>query len=296
METLASGSAAPAIADNTGQVETTEADAKVVEANADGSAPSVPEADTPAPKDKVQERIDKLTREKYDALRERDRHGYEVESLRERLKALETAKPAEVAPQNDFPTLEQYGFDEPKFQAAVAAHIAKITREQGAAAAQEALRAERAAEQERKAGEGWAKKQADFIKSKPDYADKVMRSPRDGGPVVTNEMAQVMRESEVGPAIAYYLAENVDQSALIAQMPPLQQAREIGRIEAKLEAAKAPPKPVVSQAPPPPSRIDADEAPVTVKVDSADSDTLSDKEWTRRRNLQEQARRRKASS
>src|SRR6478736_4476881 len=105
METLASCNSAPAIADNTAQVDAPEADAKGTDTTGDGSAPSVPEADTSAPKvkeDPVQKRIDQLTREKYDALRERDRRDYELERLNARLKELETAKPAEVAPQ-DFP-------------------------------------------------------------------------------------------------------------------------------------------------------------------------------------------------
>src|SRR3954468_20014866 len=83
METLASGNAAPANADNTAPVDTAQPDGEAVETKGDGSAPSVPEADTSAPKkDAVQERIDKLTRDKYDNARLADQRGYELERER----------------------------------------------------------------------------------------------------------------------------------------------------------------------------------------------------------------------
>jgi hypothetical protein len=259
METLASGIAAPANAE-LAPVENAEVDTEASNTEGGESASPATEAGTPAPKDKVQERIDKLTREKYDALRERDRTSYELERLNARLAELEKAPTEQVAPANEFPTLEQFGYDEGKYQAAVAAHFAKIATEQGKTAAQEALNAERARQQAEQADKTWAQKQSEFIKSKPDYLQKVARDPRDGGPVITASMFGVIRESDVGPQVAYYLAENVEQSALIAQMPPIQQAREIGRIEAKLEAAKLPAKPPVSQAPPPVNKVDADAA------------------------------------
>jgi len=293
METLASGAAAPANAE-LAPVETPEADAEGSPATSEGSAPSAPEASTPAPKkDPVQERIDKLTRDKYDALRERDRKDYELERLRAEVEQFKAPK-TEVATQNDFPTLEQFGYDEGKYQAAVAQHFSKLAAEQGTVAARQALEAERQRQQQEQLTKNWATQEAEFMKSKPDYAEKVRREPRDGGPVISQSMADLIKASPVGAAVAYHLAENVEKSAAIAALPPIEQAREIGRIEARLEAAKQKPAPAVSQAPQPIPKVDADEAPVTVKVDSAESDALSDKEWTRRRNLQEQARLRKA--
>ena len=293
METLA-GNAPPANADNTAQAEAPEADAKGTEATGDGSAPSVPEADTPAPKkDPVQERIDKLTRDKYDALREADRRAYELERVNARLAELEKAPKTEIAPQNDFPTLEQHGYDEGKFMAAVAAYTRGMTESAKAAAreaAKEELRAERVATQQQESLKTWAKKEAEFIKSKPDYVEKVLEART---LPISREIQMELRESELGPQIAYYLVENPDKAAAIMVLPMKDQLKEIGRIEARLESTKTPAKPAVSQAPPPVGKVDADDAATVVKVDSADSDNLSDKEWTRRRNAQEQARLRK---
>jgi hypothetical protein len=261
METLAP---VPANADNTAQVDSGEADANPEKANGDGSAPSVPEADTPAPKkDAVQERIDKLTREKYDALRERDRRDYELELKNARIAELEKAQKPEVATQNDFPTLESVGFDEGKFYAAVAAYTKGMTESAKEAAREEArgiIQAERDAQSQELSNKSWATKEAEFLKSKPDYTEKVVDAGRRGAWACTPEMGAVIKQSEMGPAIAYYLAEHTDIAAEIAKKDPLVQAREIGRIEAKLELAKAPPKPAVSQAPPPVNKVDSADA------------------------------------
>jgi hypothetical protein len=277
--------------------DTAAADAKPEDASGGDSATPVKVADTSEDTsnwtEKAQKRYDELTRKTYEALGERDRKDYENQSLRARLAELEKAKTTEVAPPETFPTLEQHGYDEGKYQAAVAAHFSKIAREQGTVAAREAFEQEQQRQRAEKADQTWAQKQAEFVKSKPDYAEKVTKQPRDGGPVITKDMFEIIRDSDKGPEVAYYLAENVAQSAAIAQLPPIQQAREIGRIEAKLELAKLPPKPAVSQAPPPVGKVDSDDAATSIRVDSAEADQLSDKEWTRRRNAQEQARLRK---
>jgi hypothetical protein len=293
METLAP---VPAVNAELAPGSNAEADANAGGTEGGESATPAPEASTPA-KDKVQERIDQLTREKYDHARRADQREYELERVNAEIAALKQqlsskSETTQVAP--EFPTLEQYGYDEGKHQAALVAHVTQLAEKFGEAAAEKKLNAYLATVKAEKASETWTSKESEFKKSKPDYADKVYRHPRDGGPFITDSMVQLLRESDVGPQIAYHLAENVEASAAIARLPPLAQAREFGRIEARLEAAKAQPKPAVSQAPPPPSKVDADDAVVTVKVDSADSDTLSDKEWTRRRNMQEQARIRKA--
>lgn len=302
METLAGGNAAPANADNTAQGAATEVDSKVGGPNGDGPAPSVPEADTSAPQvkeDPVQKRINELTREKYDNARLADQRGYELERERTERQRLESeiaelrkSATSQVAT-DTFPTLEQYGYDEGKFQAAVATHIAKITREQGAAAAQEVIKAERAAEAARRAGETWATKEAEFIKSKPDYVEKVQQART---LPITQEMQQILQGHDLGPQIAYHLVENREAALAIARLPLATQLMEVGRIAERLAAAKAAPKPPVSQAPSPVPKVEGGEAPGHVRVDSADSDALSDAEWTRRRNAQELARRRKANS
>lgn len=245
-----------------------EVDAKPEEVKPAESAPAVvvdPDAKL-SESEKTQKRFDKLTAEKYDSFLERDRARYEAEQLRARIAQLE-AKPEPVAPAQ-LPTLESVGYDEAKYQTALLAHAKTVARTEAAAL----LAEERAATQAKANQSNWETKQAEFAKSKPDYPDKVTNNR---SLPITQEMAQVIQGSEVGPQVAYYLAENVEQAHMISRLSPLDQAREIGRIEAKLEALKAAPPPVVSKAPPPPPKIEVAEPAVT-----KNHEEMSDKEFS----------------
>ena len=270
METLASDIFAPANAD-LAPAENVEVDTETQTATGDGSAPSSTEA-APPERDKVQERIDKLTREKYDALRERDQRDYELEQLRARVSQIEAAKSetARVAPEEDFPTLEKYGYDEAKFNAAVSAHYSKIARQEAAKATQEQFEQVRRAELENKVNQNWAAKEAEFLKSKPDYAEKVKNART---LPISVEVQEVLKGSEFGPQVAYHLVENPEVARAILRLPLQTQLMEVGRITARIEANKAPLKPAVSQAPPPPAKVDG-----TVAVEK-DPSTMSDKEF-----------------
>lgn len=66
---------------------------------------------------------------------------------------------------------------------------------------------------------------------------------------ITTVMAQTIQASEVGPDIAYYLGVNHSEAERISRLSPFLQAKEIGRIEAKL--ADNPPVKKTTNAPPP---------------------------------------------
>lgn len=261
----------PAIAETKPDDATGKADANPVENSSAESAPAAPETSAVPERDKVQERFDKLTREKYDALRTADTERYQRERLQERLAALE-AKTQPVAPV--VPTLEGVGYDESKYQSALI-EFAKAQARAETQAILEKDRNERNAAEKRQVFET---RQNDFIKSKPDYAEKVLGNT---SLPITPDMAKVIMESDLGPQVAYYLADNEDKARAIAQLDPLSVAREIGRIEARLEAAKVPPKPPVSQAPPPAPKLDATDAGV-----EKDPATMSDNEFAKWRKRQ----------
>lgn len=74
---------------------------------------------------------------------------------------------------------------------------------------------------------------------------------------VTDVMAETIRASDVGPDIAYWLGSNPKEADRISRLSPLLQAREIGKVEAKLasnpslkksSSAPAPIKPVAARA------------------------------------------------
>ena len=266
----------PENADDNALIDTPEVDSEGVEVEGAESAPAAAETGKPVPRDKVQERFDTLTREKYEALSARNRERYQREALEARIAQLEAsnAKPETVAPSDDYPTLESVGWDEGKHAAAVAAWVRSQTGE----SVKSVLAQEREAMQRAEADRAHSRREAEFVKAKPDYSDKVMRDPREGGPVITDAMADVIRQSDLGPDVAYFLAENVAKSIEIARLPPFLQARELGRIEARIEAAKVAPPPV-SKAPPPAGRIEGTSSTGAVSTTHPDSDKLSESDW-----------------
>jgi hypothetical protein len=66
---------------------------------------------------------------------------------------------------------------------------------------------------------------------------------------ITQVMAETIQASDVGPEVAYYLGSNPKEADRIAKLSPFLQAKEIGKIEAKL--ADNPPVKKSSSAPTP---------------------------------------------
>jgi hypothetical protein len=66
---------------------------------------------------------------------------------------------------------------------------------------------------------------------------------------VTDVMAQTIQASDNGPDVIYYLGSNPKEASRISALPPILQAKEIGKIEAKLTSN--PPTKRTSTAPAP---------------------------------------------
>lgn len=102
---------------------------------------------------------------------------------------------------------------------------------------------------------------------------------------ITPAMAEVIKESEVGPELAYHLGKNPKEAARIADLSPLAQAREIGKIEASLVATPTGKK--ASSAPEPIKPVGSRTS--TVKYDTTDPrsvSTMSASEWIKARNAE----------
>ena len=110
----------------------------------------------------------------------------------------------------------------------------------------------------------------------PDY-DEVIRSASIN---LSNEVLQAIKESEVGPEVAYHLAKNPEVITKINQMSLPSAVREIGKIEAKLTTVEPVKKQTkqVSQAPEPIKPVNAAASPVTVEPDK-----MSTEDWMQRR-------------
>ena len=100
----------------------------------------------------------------------------------------------------------------------------------------------------------WAERQTAARAALPDY-DQVV-----GGAdiPVARHVAEVLLDSDQGPALAYHLAKNPDVAAKLNGLSPVAAAREIGRIEAGLSAppaTQAAPAARLSTAPTPPGHL-----------------------------------------
>ena len=96
---------------------------------------------------------------------------------------------------------------------------------------------------------------------------------------ITNEMAQTIQASEVGPDMAYYLGSNPKEAERISRLSPLLQAKELGKIEAKL--SDNPPVKKTSSAPPPIAPVTARStgSPSFDTTDPRSVKNMSTSEW-----------------
>lgn len=145
---------------------------------------------------------------------------------------------------DDFATYGEYNRALIKFEARQLIKAEKA--EEAKKAAQENLENE-----SKKAQDKFAKQYAEFSKTVDDL-EETMDSVSDItlAPVLQAALA----DSDIAPEILYHLAKNRDELERINELSPVAIAREIGKIEAKLE--KAPPKKEVvekkqTKAPPP---------------------------------------------
>lgn len=193
----------------------------------------------------VHQRIDELTKEKHDARRaaedaQRERDHWREQALRAQ-QSREQAPPAQAAEtETGEPTLESCDFDQAKFQREWYAYQRAQEKKQEVA-------------QQR--AKTFTEKETAFRAEHPDY-DAVARNP---ALPITQQVVDVILETDDPPAIAYYLGQNPQEAAAIAQMTPHQIGRAIGRIEARLSA------PPASDAPrqPEPKTVTKAPAPVT---------------------------------
>lgn len=142
--------------------------------------------------------------------------------------------------------------------------------------AQELISQREAAKRHAAIMEAYADKEEE-VRSKYDDFDQVAYNPQLR---ITDVMAETIRESDLGPELAYHLGTNPKEAERISKLAPFLQAKEIGRIEAKL--ADAPPVKKTSSAPAPISPVSARKSSSTGIVDTTDpraTKTMSDSEW-----------------
>ncbi len=207
----------------------------------ESAASEADDAAAPRPRKGVGKRIDELTREKYDAQRERDYWREQATRGNQ-----QQAQPVKEADSTE-PTLEGCEFDVQKYNAA----WYEWKRGQ-----------ERKAESQQKREQKLQESAQGFAQSNPDYFE-VISNPYLR---ISQDMVDVIADTDNPAALAYYLGKNPQEAERISAMNLAGVARAIGRIEAELSAPpplrQITPK-TVTKAPPPVTTLTG--APAVVK-------------------------------
>ena len=211
------------------EVETPEKTEPVSEG--EGSEPT--EADAAKPQEerkqnpKLEKRFSEITRQREEARKEAQREREARMQLEDRLRQLEQRSAPQVQEAQDGkPRPEQFE-DAFKYAEALAEYTANLKIQQ--------MKQETERE---KFVKTWSEKVNAVKDELPDFDDMVASSDV----VVPNHVRDAIMESEQGAKLLYHLAENPEIAEKIAKLPPISALREIGKLEARLEA-----KPQASQ-------------------------------------------------
>jgi hypothetical protein len=224
--------------------------------------PTAPEqVATPAPEpvavsaEEQQTTIKTFTQEEVDSMigkrLARERRSWE----RERPKA--PAAPAEPVSQDKFESVEAYA-------EALATQKAEQLLQQRELERQQAAVVESYHEKEEQA------------RDKYDDFEQVAYNP---SLKISTVMAQTIQASEIGPDIAYFLGSNPKEADRISRLSPFLQAKEIGKIEAKVAASPPTKKPSSAPAPIQPVAARASGAPAYDTTDPRSIKAMSTSEW-----------------
>lgn len=194
-------------------------------------------------KKSAQQRINEITRAKYDAEREAAYWRGIAEGSRPQTQQVPESTDREPAAKPNLADFADYeAYIEALTDWKTAQKVAEVVHSQREATVQERQRAEAM-----ELAKGWAGKQEQARKSIPDY-DEVLGEAET---VVAPHVTDAILTSDRGPEVAYHLAKNPALAEKLNRLNPIAAAREIGRIEAALEKSSlGTPRP----APPPPAR------------------------------------------
>lgn len=286
--------------------DTLEADDAEAEAEDEGDEEETPAPDEkPKPKtNRYQERIDELTRDKYDAQRRADALESRLDELIKRLDNPTPDKPTtEKAPEaytgpNPSDTNEDgsekypLGEFDPNYIRDLTRHV--MAEERAVAEKQQAEKAQLTEQQaaEQKLQSEWSEKLNKSIEDKyPDFLDKnreLEATLRDVDERYGQYLATTIMQMDYGPDVLYHLASNPTEAKAITQMSATKATIALGRLEAlyadKAQAERQPKQPLkVSAAPKPPEVNKGTSVSTVVPDDTDDLDAFERKMFDKRR-------------
>ena len=211
------------------------------------------------PKKSAQRRFDEITRARRLAERERDTEREANIRLKEELAALKAGKKTEEQPAKkpaksalseakdlgidlsdlDKPDPANYEFAElsPEYTDALSTYMFEVNQ-RVAAKKSETKTAEKAVTEANQAA--FDKNIAPALKdpTMPDFADVVLKGAAEKKWPLSDQLGQLLVESEHGARISYHLAKNVNKAKEVYDMTPAAQAKWLGKMEERLDAVK----------------------------------------------------------
>jgi DNA repair exonuclease SbcCD ATPase subunit len=215
---------------------------------------------------KLEKRFSELTKQREAARQEAEREREARQALEARLKDLESKV---NPPKSEDPDPKP---DPAQFNDAIeyAEALAEWTADKKMRERDQAELARRAQEEQSRLRQKFQERLETAKQEMPDYEDMIASSDV----AVSQPVTDAIIESDVGPQILYYLAENPDFARGLAEKSITSQLRAIGRLEAKFEKTEAPKasakEPVAkkSNAPAPINPLKAGGNPSDVALDS----------------------------
>lgn len=161
---------------------------------------------------------------------------------------------------SDEPTLDDFGGD--------------IKAYAKAAIAYETNKARQEAEFTSKATT-FKQRQAEYIKTNPKF-NEVMEDANDhpAAQATCHELRNAILEEEVGPAMQFYYASNLDKLEALNSMTPTKRLMEIGRVIERLQTKAAPKPRVVTNAPAPVKPVTGSAPKATKNLYEMDADQV----------------------
>lgn len=267
-----------------------QAELKVVEQPAKVEVEIAPKVEAVAdPEDEVAEKRPKIARRFSELTGQRDTARAETATERTKREAAEARvveleaklkppeeKPAPVVDANE-PKPEDFA-DQFEYNKAMIAYGVKVALDERDAKANEA--------KQKTENEGrvkvWQDRQATFRTATADYEETINNSTAQ----VSNQVRDAIVESEMGPQLLYYFGKNPAEAERLKPMSVIGALRELGKIEAKLEAAKPAvevreekPAAQISQAAAPITPLKGASAPAEVPINSKGEFTGTFAQW-----------------
>lgn len=165
---------------------------------------------------------------------------------------------------DDFKTVGEYTRALTKYEVAKAAKIAREAGKQHNEQSRQQAEADAI-------GAAFVERRAEFEKTHPDFEAVLEDSPL----VIPDAGLQYIAESEIGPELAYFLAQpgNKETAERLSKLSPRRVIAELGKLEARLEeAAKAKAEPTKGTPPAQPAR-QVSRAPAPIQPLSGDAAT-----------------------